>query len=464
MTQPRILIVEDDTVLNEVLTETLQSSGYCAKGANCLAEALEDLITYQPTLILLDGQLPDGNGIELFNMAARLPPVIMFTAYASIREAIDAIKVGAIEYLVKPIDLEKLEQTIERVLSTHAWSDNESDNESDNDLNDFKTESVIEFPFLPKKRMLGSSKAISKVYEMIHKVAPTEMSVLIHGESGVGKELVAAEIHRLSQRYQKEYVALDCCSLQEKLFESELFGHEKGAFTGADRQKKGLIEIADGGTLLLDEIGEIEAQIQAKLLRVLETKKFRRVGGTRDLSSDVRIVAATNCNLEDMSQEGSFRLDLFYRLSGFAITIPPLRERREDIPELAEHFLKKCNSSQQTKTPKKFTMTAMKELMAYEWPGNIRELKNVVERAVVLAGNRPTIGIEHLSFSIASKKKKQISFNLTFDHQPTLQEIEKHYLKVLLDKYSGHRLRVAEALGVSERNTYRLIKKYGLGC
>jgi DNA-binding NtrC family response regulator len=454
MTQPKILVVEDDTVLNEVLVETLQNGGYDAKGVTCLAEARECLNSYEPTLILLDGQLPDGHGMELFNSAFQLPPVIMLTAYASIREAVNAIKVGAIEYLVKPIDLDKLEQTIERVLNARSWYDNER-----------FSQSFIESPQPQEKRekrMVGKSKAIKKVYDLIQKVGPTEMSVLIYGESGVGKELVAAEIHRLSQRSQKEHVALDCCSLQEKLFESELFGHEKGSFTGADRQKKGLIEIADGGTLFLDEIGEIEAPIQAKLLRVLETKKFRRVGGTKDLSSDARIVAATNCNLEDMSQEGSFRLDLFYRLSGFVITIPPLRERAEDIPDLVEHFLNKCNCSRQT--PKKFSPGAMKELMAYDWPGNIRELKNVVERAVVLADNRSTMTVEHLTFSIAStKKKKQMGVNLTFDHQPTLQEIEKHYLKVLLDKYSGHRLRVAEALGVSERNTYRLIKKYGLG-
>ena len=446
MTPPSILVVEDDTVLNELLVQTLQNTGYHVQGVTNLAEARGYLNTHEPTLILLDACLPDGHGMELLDGTNHLPPVVLLTAYGSIREAVDAIKAGAVEYLVKPIDLDALELTIQRVLETIALREDYQFCRS-------------QIQHRQSKCMVGNSEAMRRVHDLIRKVAPTDMSVLIHGESGVGKELVAAEIHKHSHRSDRNYVALDCCSLQEKLFESELFGHEKGAFTGADRQKKGLIEVADGGTLFLDEIGEIESTIQAKLLRVLETKRFRRLGGTKDLSSDARIVAATNCHLEEMSQEGSFRLDLFYRLSGFVITIPPLRERREDIPGLVEYFLYNHHFSRRIN--KTVSHGAMKELVAYDWPGNIRELKNVVERSIILAGNKTQIHPEHLIFS-TSNNKKDMGFELSFDHQPTLQEIEKHYIKFLLNKYSGHRLKVAEALGVSERNTYRLLKKYGL--
>ncbi len=448
MVAPSILVVEDDIALNQLLVQTLRHADYDVEGVTCLAEARRYLSTHEPNLILLDCRLPDGYGMELFENGNRtLPPIVLLTAHGSVREAVSAMKAGAVEYLVKPIEIDDLELTIQRVLETITLRE------------DYQfCKSQIEHQHC--KRMVGQSESMKRVHDLIRKVAPTNMSVLIHGESGVGKELVAAEIHKQSERSHRNYVALDCCSLQEKLFESELFGHEKGAFTSADRQKEGLIKVADGGTLFLDEIGEIEPNIQAKLLRVLETKRFRRVGGTKDLSSDVRIVAATNCNLEEMSENGTFRQDLFYRLSGFVITIPPLRERREDIPELVEYFLQYHNFSRRVN--KTISPTAMKELIAYDWPGNVRELKNVVERSIILASHKTQIHPEHLIFSTSNKKKKEMGFELSFDHQPTLEEIEKHYLKLLLNKYSGHRSKVAQISGVSERNIYRLIKKYGL--
>lgn len=444
MVRSLILVVEDDTLLNQLLVQNLKKMGYDAEGVTLLSEARNYLNKHEPNLILLDGHLPDGMGMELLSHHA-IPPVVFLTAYGSVREAVNAIKAGAAEYLVKPINLDELEVTIKRVLENAAL-------QQDYQLCKSQQSRC-------NRLMVGCSPAVDKVHELIRAVAPTDMSVLIQGESGVGKELVAAEIHRNSERAERNFVALDCCSLQEKLFESELFGHERGSFTGADRQKKGLIEGAEGGTLFLDEIGEIEAPIQAKLLRVLETGRFRRLGGTKDLTANVRIVAATNCNLEKMSQQGSFRLDLFYRLSAFVITVPSLRERREDIPELVEHFLSNHNFSRRIN--KSFTNTAMKELIAYHWPGNVRELKNVVERAIILSGEKSEIRPEHLTFS-SIKNPGGIGFELSFDHEPTLEEIERDYLKILLSKYSGHRLKVAEALGVSERNTYRLLKKHGL--
>lgn len=447
MTNPTILIVEDDNVLNQFLVQTLQKIKYRAEGVNCLAEARSFLAKHEPTLILLDSRLPDGAGIDLLKEIGNSIPVVLLTAYGSVRDAVNAMKAGAAEYLVKPVNLDELEVTIQRVLETAALRQ---------DYQFYKTQLQNH---RHSKRMVGNSKTLEKVHELIRAVAPTDMTVLIQGESGTGKELVAAEIHKHSERTSHNFVALDCCSLQEKLFESELFGHEKGSFTGADRQKKGLIEGAEKGTLFLDEIGEIEAPIQAKLLRVLETGTFRRLGGTKDLVADVRIVAATNCDLEQMSEEGRFRSDLFYRLSAFIITIPPLRERREDIPDIVQNFLQ--NHSFSRRINKVVTSTAMKQLVAYHWPGNVRELKNVVERAIILSGDKPSIRCEHLTFS-SSTAKRNFNCELNFDHEPTLEEIEGHYLKLLLHKYSGHRSKVAKALGVSERNTYRLLKKHGL--
>jgi transcriptional regulator with PAS, ATPase and Fis domain len=276
---------------------------------------------------------------------------------------------------------------------------------------------------------------------------------------GPGKELVARAIHENSDRASRNFVPVDCCTLQEKLFESELFGHEKGAFTGADRQKRGLIEGAEGGTLFLDEIGEIDTSIQAKLLRVLETGTFRRVGGTKDLHANARIVAATNRDLEAISREGQFRADLYYRLSTFVIEVPPLRERREDIPYLATHFVQNHNFSRRIN--KGIAGEALRRLTAYNWPGNVRELRNVIERAIILSRDSNTIRPEHLAFG-AGGGKGGVKVNVSFDHDPTLEELQAEYLRLQLSKHSGHRAKVAEVLAVSERNIYRLIRRYGL--
>ena len=287
------------------------------------------------------------------------------------------------------------------------------------------------------------------------------MTVLVLGESGSGKELVARAIHEQSPRAQRNFVAVDCCTLQENLFESELFGHEKGAFTGADRKKQGLIEGAAGGTLFLDEIGEIPPAIQAKLLRVLETGRFRRVGGTRDLTADVRIVAATNRDLKAMSEKGEFRADLYYRLEAFTIYTPPLRERREDIPYLVEHFIHNHDFSMRIK--KSVTRESMRKLIAYDWPGNVRELKNVVERAIILSRNSRTIRDQHLTFGACKQESNGFQLDLPAGAEPTLEELEASYLKMLLEKHAGHRATVARTMGISERQVYRLIRKYGLG-
>jgi transcriptional regulator with PAS, ATPase and Fis domain len=270
---------------------------------------------------------------------------------------------------------------------------------------------------------------------------------------------VARAIHDHSGRARRNFVPVDCCTLQEKLFESELFGHERGSFTGADRQKRGLIEGAEGGTLFLDEIGEIDASIQAKLLRFLETGIFRRVGGTKDLHANARVVAATNRDLQIISETGDFRSDLYYRLSTFVIDVPPLRERREDIPYLAAHFIQNHNFSR--RIDKRISSEAVRRLTAYDWPGNVRELKNVVERAIILSRDSDTIRPEHLAFG-ASAGRSNLKTTVSFDHDPTLDELQAEYLRLQLGKQSGHRAKVAEVLGISERNIYRMIRRYGL--
>ncbi|MGV6817110.1 MAG: sigma-54 interaction domain-containing protein [Thiotrichales bacterium] len=307
---------------------------------------------------------------------------------------------------------------------------------------------------------MGESRGLKRVRGLLDAVAPSDMTVLVHGESGVGKELIARELHFRSDRRDKNFVALDCCTLQESLFETELFGHEKGAFTGADRRKEGLIDVAEGGTLFLDEIGEIGPGIQAKLLRVLETGQFRRVGISRDLTADVRIVAATNRTLEEMAEQGEFRRDLFYRLNAFTITMPPLRDRREDIPILTRHFIENHDFSR--RIVKQLNIAALRQMKAYNWPGNVRELRNVIERAIILSRDRKEIRPSDLAFCRSGSELQGCEVSLDFEHEPSLEEIEKKYLAMLLEKFSGHRGKIARTMGISERSVYRMIQRYKL--
>jgi DNA-binding NtrC family response regulator len=453
-----ILVIEDDRLLNRLLVDQLERFGFMVEGRTTWRQAELWLEANEPDLVILDYRLPDADGIEL---VAKFPgiPVVVLTAHASVESAVKAIKNGASEYLVKPVNLDELELVVKRSLEHAALKREREFIKSRLDRVQGGT-------------MIGVSAALTSVQRLIDAVAPSDMTVLVQGESGAGKELVANAIHARSPRAKANFVAVDCCTLQKDLFESELFGHEKGAFTGADRQKKGLIEGAAGGTLFLDEIGEIEISVQAKLLRVLETGRFRRVGGTKDHVADVRIVAATNRNLAQMVSEGGFRADLFYRLNAFVLTVPPLKSRREDIPELARHFIRNHDFSRRVE--KSLTQDALNALTAYDWPGNIRELKNVVERAIILSGDSAAIDAEHLAlpgmtassdqFSILSVPRQPME-PLPFDiaAEPTLEEIKQGYLKYLLERHGGHRGKVAKALGISERNTYRLIGKFGLG-
>jgi DNA-binding NtrC family response regulator len=443
-----ILVIEDDITLNQLVVHQISELGHDVHGVTSWAQAESYLADHEPSLVLMDVRLPDGEGLEKLPELVDTYPVIVLTAYGSVRDAVDAIKRGAADYLLKPISADELLLTIERTL----------ENATLREEHQFCMQQLRarESRF---RMLVGNSPELLEVRRLIEIVAPDDISVLIEGESGTGKELVAQAIHDHSHRANRNFVAIDCCTLQEKLFESELFGHEKGAFTGASQQKKGLIEGAAGGTLFLDEIGEIDLSIQVKLLRVLETNKFRRLGGTKDLNANVRIVAATNRGLESAIKNGGFRADLYYRLNGFHIHVPPLRERRQDIPVLTEHFINNHNFSHRIN--KQLAPATIRKLIAYDWPGNIRELKNVVERAIILSRDKRVIRPEHLAFGTASGRSEAI-VNLSFDHEPTLEELVSNYLALQLEKYSGRRSKVADVMDISERSVYRMIKRHGL--
>ncbi len=437
-----VLVIDDDRVFNALLVKNIERMGLETASAGNWREAEKLLSLHEPDLILLDFRLPDADSESLLPKLSQQCPVIVLTGFGSIRNAVSMIQLGASEYLTKPVDLAELELTVSRVLENAALRQT---------LQHYRKQISQQ-----RGSLVGDSKPMREVYGLIDAVAPTDVTVLIQGESGTGKEMIARAVHERSARADGPLVTVDSCGLQEQLFESELFGHERGAFTGADQKKKGLIEEAVNGTLFLDEIGEIPASIQAKLLRVIETGTFRRLGGTKTLRADVRFIVATNRNLLEMSREGSFRSDLYYRLSSFIVALPPLRERRQDIPALAQHFL---DSFRKTDA-KEFAPEALKRLLAYDWPGNVRELRNVVERGFILSRTSNRILPDHLAFIPDAGND---GTTLHYDFEPTLEDIERDYFGKLLAKYAGNRQRAATALGISERHAYRLIQKYQLG-
>jgi DNA-binding NtrC family response regulator len=439
-----VLVVEDDRVFNHLLVDHLGKQGYLVNSAKTWKEAEVFLTANEPDLVLLDVQLPDASGLDKLPDLTPQIPTIILTAYGSVQNAVTAMHRGAADYLMKPISIQELEIVIGRVLENAAIR------------RDLQLCKNIADRY-NKGHMVGKSDTMQQLQTHIKAVAQSDVNVLIQGESGSGKELIAQAIHQASPRSERNFIAVDCCTLTEDLFESELFGHERGAFTGAIGQKKGLIEGAKEGTLFLDEIGEISSALQAKLLRVIETDMFRRVGGTKDLHANVRILAATNRNLGEMSEEKTFRADLFYRLSTFIIEAPPLRDRLEDIPLLVEHFLYHHQFSRRINVTA--DKAALNDLARYHWPGNVRELKNVIERAIILMGNQSKLTREHLVFNCPTARTDS-GVMLQFKEEPTLEQIEEKYLMMMLAKYAEHRGKTAQALGVSERTLYRLIKKY----
>jgi DNA-binding NtrC family response regulator len=439
-----VLVVDDEEPFRRLLNNELARKGYAVQVARDGGEALRVLRDNVFDVILLDIVMPGMDGLSLMKKLKEdsgAPPIIVLTGKATVETAVDAMKNGAYDYLTKPYKLDELAIVIERAYEFNRLSVKNKLLEQEL----VRKESPFEF--------VGKSRQLQEILALIKKVAPADSPVFIQGESGTGKELIANTVWHFSTRKEAPFIALNCASLSENLIESEIFGHEKGAFTNAYQMKHGLVEVADKGTLFLDEIGEMPAGLQPKLLRFLDSGEFRRVGGNKTLRVDVRMIAATNKDLSLLIKTGSFREDLYYRLNVINVTIPPLRERKEDIAGLAEHFLKKY-SLKLSKSIAGFTTEAQELLIGYKWPGNVRELENVIERAVILC-ECDQIGAEDLSISSYSAVA-EMSVN------PSLEEMEKNYILRVLKEAGNNQSKASQLLGIDRKTLYLKLKKYGI--
>jgi len=444
-TKPKIFIIDDEESIRDSCSQVLKKEGYSVYTSSDGKEAVNILKSSKFDVVLLDLKLPGIPGLKILNIIkSSFPeiPVIIITGFASIESAVNTIKQGAFDYLAKPFSPEELRTMVKKALNTA---------ETRSVYRNSKTVEPDELSMV-----VGKSKSMEKVIDIMKRVSPTESTVLITGESGTGKELLASEIHQHSQRKKAPFVVVDCGALVETLFESELFGHVKGSFTGAHVTKHGRFEVADGGTIFLDEISSISINIQAKLLRVIQEREVTRIGSTKPIKVDVRILAATNVSLAERVKQNKFREDLFYRLSVVPINIPPLRERKEDIPPLLDHFLQKYNQKL-SKNIKGFTNEAKKAIMDYDWPGNIRELENTIERAVVLTQVNK-IGLDDLIYhGIGSSRSMLHSIG---GKNKSLEEVEKEYIESVLKSQHGNKSKTARILGIDRKTLYSKIKKY----
>jgi two-component system response regulator PilR (NtrC family) len=455
--QPRILVVDDERSMRELLAIVLKREGYDVLLAENGRTAIGLLEKETVDVLISDIKMPDLSGVDVLREAKRIDPDIlgiMITAFASTDTAVEAMRLGACDYLSKPFDVDLLKMKVrEKIESRQLRQENVL----------LKRTLGLSHNFA---NIIGRSEAMLSVFKMIETVARTNSTILLTGESGTGKGLVAQAIHFHSLRREKPMVSLNCGAMPENLLESELFGHMRGAFTGADSNKKGLLEVAEKGTIFLDEIGEMSAVMQVKLLRVLQERKFRRVGGLEELTADIRVIAATNQDLAKAVAEGRFREDLFYRINVIPIALPPLRERREDIPLLAEHFLAKY-SEQMEKEIAGVSREAMDLLLRHEWPGNIRELENALERAVALEAT-PTILPDSLPATIRGDSPKAVTGAVDplpesgFDLEAHVQEIERGYIAEALRRAGGVQVKAADLLGMSFRSFRYYVKKYNL--
>jgi len=452
----KILIVDDDPGHLVSVKTIIRSWGYGVETADDGSVTVDMVKSTPVDLILMDVRMAKLSGIEaLKQIKVYNPtiPVIIMTAYSSVNSAVEAIKSGAYDYLIKPLDFEVLKLTIERAIE-HAGLRKENRSLKEHLRSDYDIANII-----------GRSQPMKKLLEMMSMIAPSEATVLITGDSGTGKELIARSLHFNSLRKDKPLVVVNCAAITETLLESELFGHEKGSFTGADKRREGRFMQADQGSIFLDEIGETSSTMQAKLLRVLQEREIQRVGGEETLKVDVRIIAATNRDLQKDIVEGHFREDLFYRLNVMPLNVPPLKERRDDIPLLAQHFLKKF-ADKNRKTIKGFVPLAMDMLVNYEWPGNVRELENAIERAVILLTGEH-ITENQLPLNITEKypelETQPTGTTLLMDGTHSLEDIEKEAILSTLKASIGNKAEAARRLGVTRKTLHNKLKNYGLG-
>jgi two-component system response regulator PilR (NtrC family) len=447
----RILIVDDEQSMRELLAILLKKEGFDVATAGSRREAAVALAGAGVDLVLTDVRLPDGDGLEILRHVKAASPgtvVIVMTAYGTAETAVAARKLGAEAYVLKPFDVDEVRIVIRDALATR----------------DLRAENVRLKREVGERygldRLIGVSEVMASLFEMVRAIAPTSSTVLITGESGTGKELVARAIHALSSRADKPFVSVNCGALPDTLLESELFGHVKGAFTDAHQAKKGLFEAAQGGTLFLDEVGETSPAMQVKLLRALQDRRVRRVGGTEETDVDVRVVAATNASLEDRVKEKRFREDLFYRLQVIPIHAPPLRERREDVPILAQHFCERFARAMDKRVAR-VSDTAIEALQRYSWPGNVRELENVIERAVALETTEAVLP-ERLpeAIRVPARGGGPAVLGPGFNLDAHLRAIEVQLLLEALARAGGDRARAAGMLGVSPRSLRYLLQKH----
>ena len=457
----QIIVVDDVEMIRESLEATLIRAGHEVSTCGDAEQAVEKVKRVSFDLIITDLKMPKMDGIAFLDQLQKLGsevPVIMMTAYATISTAVEAMRKGAVDYIQKPFEAEEITLLVEKTLEhCRLVKENEAYQTNARD-------------WQRGRQLIGNSRVMLEVMEKVQCIAQSSATVLIRGESGTGKEMIARAIHAQSPRSNKPMLCVNCAALSSTLLESELFGHEKGAFTGADRMRKGRFELADGGTLLLDEISEMDMKLQAKFLRVLQEREFERVGSSMTRQVDVRMIATTNRNLEEMVQEGQFREDLFYRLNVVPIYLPGLQERLdEDLESLSEYFLRRC-ADRDGRSVRILSNSALAILKQYEWPGNVRELENLMERISILGSDevitdktiRSSLDIEPIYSNKVSANKVSSIVQMPENETVSLEEIEKELIEKTLGKYDGHRQKTAQALGIGVRTLGMKIKRWNL--
>jgi len=450
-----ILIVDDDHDLQFLITEILQDEGYSTITAGDGRQAIKTVKKQSPQIMLLDLKLPDMNGMQVLEEIRKFDPaviVIMLTAYGDVKDAVKAMKLGAFDYLTKPCDNEELVLVIKKALRTRHLSD---------EVASLKKQLAEQTAI--KQTVVGESPQMQHILKQVQIIAPTNMTVIIQGKSGTGKELIAKMIHHVSPRKDQPFLAIDCGAIPETLVESELFGHEKGAFTGADTQQKGKFEEADGGTLFLDEITNLPKAAQVKLLRVVQERQLQRIGGRKHIKIDVRIIVATNIEIATAVKQGIFREDLFHRLNEFAISLPPLRERREDILVLAKHFLDEANQ-EFGKHIKGFSSETVQLMLEYPWTGNVRELRNEIRNAALLTESE-SIRPGHLSAHLIEPQDTNTFPNM-FEENMSFEDLTRKFERSLiiraLQKASGNKVKAAKILQINRKQLYRKMERLGM--